>query len=56
VLAAYLGSTLRYDVEMRAGVCSRWMSVTRGTTRCCRRVRPVCVTFPASAALTLPDE
>jgi putative spermidine/putrescine transport system ATP-binding protein len=38
-LAAYLGSTLRYDVEVRAASCSRWTSATPGTTRCCRWAR-----------------
>jgi iron(III) transport system ATP-binding protein len=56
VLAAYLGSTLRYDVEVRAGVV---LKVDVGDPWH-HEVLPagaiVRVTFPASAALTLPDE
>ncbi|MGH7304965.1 MAG: ABC transporter ATP-binding protein [Candidatus Rokuibacteriota bacterium] len=56
VLASYLGSTLRYDVAVRDGVVLKvdvgdpWHHelLSPGT--------PVHVTFPASAALTLPDE
>jgi iron(III) transport system ATP-binding protein len=55
-LASYLGSTLRYDVEVRDGVVLKvdvgdpWHHevLPLGAT--------VQVTFPASAALTLPDE
>jgi ABC-type Fe3+/spermidine/putrescine transport system ATPase subunit len=56
VLTAYLGSTLRYDVEVRDGVVLKvdvgdpWHHEVLPTGA------PVCVTFPASAALTLPDE
>ena len=56
VLASYLGNTLRYEVEVGAGAVLKvdvgdpWHHevLPSGT-----RVR---VTFPASAALTLPDE
>src|SRR5215813_11936291 len=56
VLASYLGSTLRYDVEMRGGVV---LKVDVGDPWH-HEVLPlraaVHVTFPASAALTLADE
>jgi iron(III) transport system ATP-binding protein len=56
VLASYLGSTLRYDVEVGAGVVLKvdvgdpWHHEVLPMGA---RVR---VTFPASAVLTLPDE
>jgi iron(III) transport system ATP-binding protein len=56
VLASYLGSTLRYDVEVGAGVVLKvdvgdpWHHEVLPTGAAVR------VTFPASAALTLPDE
>jgi ABC-type Fe3+/spermidine/putrescine transport system ATPase subunit len=55
-LASYLGSTLRYDVEVRDGVVLKvdvgdpWHHEVLPTGA------PVRVSFPASAALTLPDE
>jgi ABC-type Fe3+/spermidine/putrescine transport system ATPase subunit len=56
VMASYLGSTLRYDVEVRDGVV---LKVDVGDPWHCE-VLPiraaVHVTFPASAALTLTDE
>jgi ABC-type Fe3+/spermidine/putrescine transport system ATPase subunit len=56
VLSSYLGSTLRYEVEVRGGVALKvdvgdpWHHevLPSGAT--------VRVTFPASAALTLPDD
>jgi len=56
VLASYLGNTLRYDVEVREGVVLKvdvgdpWHHEVLPTGSAVR------VTFPASAALTLPDE
>ncbi len=56
VLASYLGSTLRYDVAVRDGVVLKvdvgdpWHHELLPTGAA------VHVTFPASAALTLPDE
>ena len=56
VLASYLGSTLRYDVEVRDGVVLKvdigdpWHHEVLPSGS---RVR---VTFPASAALTLPED
>jgi len=56
VLAAYLGSTLRYDVEMRAGVVLKVDVGDPWHHEVLPAGAAVCVTFPASAALTLPDE
>jgi iron(III) transport system ATP-binding protein len=56
VMAAYLGSTLRYDVEVGAGVVLKvdvgdpWHHEVLPTGA------PVRVTFPPSVALTLPGE
>ena len=56
VLASYLGSVLRYDVTtaegaiLKADVRDPWHHVTLPAGQ------PVRLTFPASAALTLPDE
>ena len=56
VLASYLGNTLRYDVEVRDGVVLKvdvgdpWHHEVLPTGAVVR------VTFPASAALTLPEE
>ncbi|HKB25867.1 MAG TPA: ABC transporter ATP-binding protein [Methylomirabilota bacterium] len=56
VISSYLGSTLRYEVEVRGGVVLKvdigdpWHHEVLPSGA---RVR---VTFPASAALTLPDE
>ena len=56
VLAAYLGNTLRYDVEVGEGVVLKvdvgdpWHHEVLPSGS---RVR---VTFPASAALTLPED
>jgi iron(III) transport system ATP-binding protein len=55
-LTSYLGSTLRYDVEVRDGVLLKvdvgdpWHHEVLPTGAAVR------VSFPASAALTLPDE
>jgi ABC-type Fe3+/spermidine/putrescine transport system ATPase subunit len=55
-LASYLGNTLRYDVETRGGfvlkvdVGDPWHHEVLGPGHAVR------VTFPASVALTLPDE
>ncbi len=56
VLAAYLGSTLRYDVEMRAGVVLKVDVGDPWHHEVLPAGAAVRVTFPASAALTLPDE
>ena len=56
VLAAYLGNTLRYDVEVAAGATLKvdvrdpWHHEPLATGQ------SVDLGFPASAALTLPDE
>ena len=56
VLAAYLGNTLRYDVEVGTGVVLKvdvgdpWHHEVLPTGSAVR------VTFPASATLTLPEE
>jgi iron(III) transport system ATP-binding protein len=56
VLAAYLGSTLRYDVEVRDGVVLKVDVGDPWHHEVLPAGAAVRVTFPASAALTLPDE
>jgi ABC-type Fe3+/spermidine/putrescine transport system ATPase subunit len=56
VLASYLGSTLRYDVEVRDGVVLKVDVGDPWHHEVLPAGAAVCVTFPASAALTLPDE
>jgi ABC-type Fe3+/spermidine/putrescine transport system ATPase subunit len=56
VLASYLGSTLRYDVEVCAGVVLKVDVGDPWHHEVLPMGAPVRVTFPASAALTLPDE
>jgi ABC-type Fe3+/spermidine/putrescine transport system ATPase subunit len=56
VLAAYLGSTLRYDVEVRDGVMLKVDVGDPWHHEVLPAGAAVRVTFPASAALTLPDE
>jgi ABC-type Fe3+/spermidine/putrescine transport system ATPase subunit len=56
VLAAYLGSTLRYDVEVRDGVVLKVDVGDPWHPEVLPAGAAVRVTFPASAALTLPDE
>ncbi|MBI2493009.1 MAG: ABC transporter ATP-binding protein [Candidatus Rokubacteria bacterium] len=55
-LAAYLGNTLRYDVEVRDGVVLKVDVGDPWHHEVLPPGAPVRVTFPASAALTLPDE
>jgi ABC-type Fe3+/spermidine/putrescine transport system ATPase subunit len=56
ILASYLGSVLRYDVAtatgfvLKADIRDPWHHVLLGTGQAVR------LTFPSSAALTLPDE
>jgi len=56
VLASYLGSTLRYDVEVGAGVVLKVDVGDPWHHEVLPMGAAVRVTFPASAALTLPDE
>ena len=56
VLAAYLGSTLRYDVEVRNGVVLKVDVGDAWHHEVLPMGAAVPVTFPASAALTLTDE
>jgi iron(III) transport system ATP-binding protein len=56
VLASYLGSTLRYDVEVRDGVMLKVDVGDPWHHEVLPMGSPVRVTFLASAALTLPDE
>jgi len=56
VLTSYLGSTLRYDVEVGAGVVLKVDVGDPWHHEVLPMGAAVCVTFPASAALTLPDE
>src|SRR5437773_8326481 len=56
VLASYLGSTLRYDVEMRDGVMLKVDVGDPWHHEVLPMNAAVHVTFPASAALTLLDE
>jgi ABC-type Fe3+/spermidine/putrescine transport system ATPase subunit len=56
VLASYLGSTLRYDVEVCAGVVLKVDVGDPWHHEVLPMGAPVRVTFPASAVLTLPDE
>jgi iron(III) transport system ATP-binding protein len=56
VLAAYLGSTLRYDVEVRDGVVLKVDVSDPWHHEVLPAGAIVRVTFPASAALTLPAE
>ena len=56
VLASYLGSTLRYDVEVREGVVLKVDVGDPWHHEVLPAGAAVRVTFPASAALTLPDE
>src|SRR5882724_5054028 len=56
VLASYLGSTLRYDVEVRDGVVLKVDIGDPWHHEVLPMGAAVHVTFPASAALTLPDE
>jgi ABC-type Fe3+/spermidine/putrescine transport system ATPase subunit len=56
VLASYLGSTLRYDVEVREGVVLKVDVGDPWHHEVLAMGAAVRVTFPASAALTLPDE
>jgi len=55
-LASYLGSTLRYDVEVRDGVVLKVDVGDPWHHEVLPMGAPVRVSFPASAALTLPDE
>jgi ABC-type Fe3+/spermidine/putrescine transport system ATPase subunit len=56
VLASYLGSTLRYEVEVRAGVVLKADVGDPWHHDVLPAGAPVRVSFPRSAALTLPDE
>jgi hypothetical protein len=56
VLASYLGSTLRYDIEVREGVVLKVDVGDPWHHEVLAMGAAVRVTFPASAALTLPDE
>jgi ABC-type Fe3+/spermidine/putrescine transport system ATPase subunit len=56
VVASYLGSTLRYDVEVRTGVVLKVDVGDPWHHDVLPVGAPVRVSFPASAALTLPDE
>jgi ABC-type Fe3+/spermidine/putrescine transport system ATPase subunit len=55
-VAAYLGSTLRYDVETPAGLVLRVDVRDAWHHQPLAVGQPVHLTFPASVALTLPDE
>ena len=56
VLASYLGSTLRYDVEVRDGVVLKVDVGDPWHHEVLPAGASVRVTFPGSAAVTLPDE
>ena len=56
VLASYLGSTLRYDVEVRDGIVLKVDVGDPWHHEVLPMGAAVQITFPASAALTLPDE
>src|SRR5438309_5057889 len=56
VLASYLGSTLRYDVQVRDGVVLKVDIGDPWHHEVLPMGAAVRVSFPASAALTLPDE
>ncbi len=56
VLASYLGSALRYEIEVGGGVVLKVDSGDPWHHEVLPSGAPVRVTFPASAALTLPDE
>jgi ABC-type Fe3+/spermidine/putrescine transport system ATPase subunit len=54
--ASYLGSTLRYDVRLAAGLLLKVDVADAWHHQPLAVGRPVRVSFPASVALTLPDE
>ncbi len=56
VLAAYLGNTLRYDVEMTGGVLVKLDVRDPWHHELLPAGHEVALTFPPSAALALPDE
>ncbi|HEX9819405.1 MAG TPA: ABC transporter ATP-binding protein [Methylomirabilota bacterium] len=56
VFASYLGSTLRYDVQLAAGLLLKVDVGDAWHHEPLAVGQPVRVSFPASAALTLPDE
>jgi len=46
VLSSYLGSTLRYEIEVQGGVALKVDVGTRGTTKFCHPARRYASRFP----------